>query len=80
MVVYYEVAVTCLGDAMTFGLEELFLGEGAAGVFGVEFAVGFEGAPVGDFVLAAFFTGVGGDVGEDAGGEGAGEVGLMLFG
>ena len=79
-----EMASAFFDDLVAFGGEVFFEGEDAAGVFGVELAVIFEGSPVGgDFegaVLACFFGGVGGKPTEDAGGDGAGDGGAVLGG
>jgi hypothetical protein len=79
-----EVAGAFFCDFVAFGGEEFFEGGDAAGIFGVEFAVVFEGSPVGgDFggaSLAGFFGGVVGEPTEDAGGDGAGDGGAVLGG
>lgn len=55
-----------------------------SGIFGVEFAAGFEGAPVGSYALfplgGIFRGGMSGDPGEYAGGDGTADVGAMLPG
>jgi hypothetical protein len=58
---------------MSFGFEQVFEPLDAAGVFGVELAVVFEGSPVGSERFGAgggsFVGRMGGDPGEDAGGD-----------
>src|SRR5262249_29176883 len=67
-----QKALALLHDAVSLGLQSsLEIGD-TAGILGVEFAAGFERAPVGRDALAAggggFIGGVRGDPGEDAGG------------
>ena len=77
-----EVPRAFLDDAMAFGCEPGSQILDAAGILGVQFAAGFERAPVGRNALAAglfvFVGRVGGDPGEDAGGDRAGDRRAVL--
>jgi hypothetical protein len=69
---------------MPFGLQKFFQHFDSAGIFGVEFATGFECPPVRGHPLLAgcggFIRGMGGDPGEDAGGDRTAGSGFVFLG
>ena len=64
---------------MALGLQFSLLGLRAAGVFGVQLAVGFQRPPPGGLVLPALVTGPGGDGDENSCRDGLGKVRAALF-